>query len=50
VLERAGEMLAESPADHYSVAHVVAGLPFHVLYRRTRPGERSPPRIPAHPG
>ena len=50
VPERAGEVFAESPADHDPVAHVVAGLPFHGRYRHTRRGERSPPRMPVHPG
>jgi len=48
--ERAGEVFAEPPADDDPVAREVAGLPVHGLHCGTRPGERSPPRGPVHPG
>ena len=48
--ERVGEVFAEPPADDDPVAHVVAGLLFHGLHRRTGPDERSPPCEPVHPG
>ena len=50
VIEHAGEVFAEPPADDDPVTHVVAGLVFHGLDRGTGPGERSPPREPVHPG
>jgi len=50
VIEHAGEVFAEPPADDDLVPHVVADLLFHDLYRGTGPGERSPPREPVHPG
>ena len=50
VPERVGEVVAEPPADDDPVAHVVAGLVFHGLYRRTGLDEGSPPCGPVHPG
>jgi hypothetical protein len=43
LIEHAGEVFAEQPADDDPVAHVVAGLVFHGLHHRARPDERSPP-------
>ena len=50
LIEHAGEMFAEPPADDDPVARVVAGLVFHGLYRRTCLDEGSPPSGRVHPG
>lgn len=50
VIEHAGEVFAEPPADDDPVAHVVVDLLFHGLYCRVGPGERSSPCGPVHPG
>ena len=50
VIEHAGEVFAEPPADDDLVPHVVADLLFHGLHHRARPDERSPPCEPVHPG
>ena len=50
VIEHAGEVFAEPPADDDLVARVVAGLVFHDLDHRAGPGEWSPPRGRVHPG
>ena len=50
MIEHAGEVFAEPPADDDLVPHVVVDLIFHDLYRGTGPGERSPPCGRVHPG
>jgi len=50
LIEHAGEVFAEQPADDDPVAHVVAGLVFHGLHYRARRDERSPPCEPVNPG
>jgi hypothetical protein len=50
VIERAGEVFAEPPADDDPVARVVVDLLFHGLHHRAGPDERSPPYEPIHPG
>jgi len=50
VIEHAGEVFAEPPADDDLVAGGVVDLLFHGLYHRARPGERSPPCEPVHLG
>ena len=50
MIEHAGEVFAELPADDDLVARVVAGLVFHSLHHRACLDERSPPCEPVHPG
>ena len=50
LIEHAGEVCAEPPADDDPVAHVAAGLVFHGPYGPTGLDEGSPPCGPLHPG
>ena len=50
VVERVSEVFAEPPAHDNPVAHVVVGLLFHGLNRRTGPDEQPPPCTLVHPG
>ena len=50
VIERAGEVFAEPPADDDPVARVIVDLLFHGLHHRAGLDERSAPCEPFHPG